>query len=41
MSDKKFENHILICGIAKDMHHLLMPLRARSLKTIHPIIILN
>ncbi len=36
----KFENHIIICGIVPEMRHLLLPLRARSLKNIHPIIIL-
>lgn len=36
----KFENHIIICGIIPGMRHLLLPLRARSLKNIHPIIIL-
>ncbi|EGR27459.1 hypothetical protein IMG5_195710 [Ichthyophthirius multifiliis] len=40
-TDKKFENHYIVCGIVSGMKHLLMPLRARSLKTIHPIIILN
>ncbi|KAL4469405.1 hypothetical protein ABPG74_004658 [Tetrahymena malaccensis] len=40
-TDKKFENHYIVCGIVSGMKHLLMPLRARSLKTINPIIILN
>ncbi|KAL4469404.1 hypothetical protein ABPG74_004657 [Tetrahymena malaccensis] len=40
-SEKRFENHYIVCGIVSGMKYLLMPLRARSLKTIHPIVIIN
>ncbi|KAL4487940.1 hypothetical protein ABPG72_022800 [Tetrahymena utriculariae] len=40
-SEKRFENHYIVCGIVSGLKYLLMPLRARSLKTIHPIVIIN
>jgi hypothetical protein len=39
--DNKFENHIIVCGIVKGMRSFLLPLRAKSLSTISPIIILS
>lgn len=41
VGDEKFENHFIVCGVVPDMKYLMMPLRARSLKNIRPIIILN
>ncbi|CAD8152800.1 unnamed protein product [Paramecium pentaurelia] len=38
---EKFENHFIVCGVVTDMKYLMMPLRARSLKNIQPIVILN
>ncbi|CAD8066859.1 unnamed protein product [Paramecium sonneborni] len=38
---EKFENHFIVCGVVSDMKYLMMPLRARSLKNIQPIVILN
>jgi len=41
VGEEKFENHFIVCGVVPDMKYLMMPLRARSLKNIRPIIILN
>ena len=41
VGDEKYENHFIVCGVVPDMKYLMMPLRARSLKTIQPIIILH
>ena len=37
----KFENHIIVCGLVDDMRSFLLALRAKSLKTVHPVIILH
>lgn len=39
--DFKLENHIIICGIIPGMKHLLLPLRAKTIKHINPIVILH
>ena len=36
----KLNKHIIVCGSFQGLQHLLMPLRARSLLTILPIIII-
>jgi hypothetical protein len=39
--DSKFENHIIVCGLVSGMRSFLLALRAKSLKNVHPIIILH
>ena len=34
VGDQKYENHFIVCGVVRDMKYLMMPLRAKSLKTI-------
>ncbi|KRX02328.1 hypothetical protein PPERSA_09945 [Pseudocohnilembus persalinus] len=41
VQEKKFENHFIVYGILPSLKHLLMPFRAKSLETIHPILIMN
>ena len=41
MEDEKFRDHFIVCGIVQGMKYLITPLRVKSLKTIHPIIILT
>lgn len=42
MQDSKLaENHIIICGMVENLRYFVMPLRAKHLKTIQPIVILN
>jgi len=37
---KLAENHIIICGMAENIRHFVMPLRAKHLRDPSPIIIL-
>lgn len=42
LQDSKLaENHIIICGMVENMRNFVMPLRAKHLKTISPIVILH
>mmetsp|Transcript_32526 Transcript_32526/g.42970 ORF Transcript_32526/g.42970 Transcript_32526/m.42970 type:complete len:105 (+) Transcript_32526:861-1175(+) len=38
---KLAENHIIICGMVENLRYFVMPLRAKHLQTIQPIVILN
>jgi len=38
---KLAENHIIICGMAENIRHLVMPLRAKHLNDPSPIVILH
>ena len=33
--------HIIICGMVENIRYFVMPLRAKHLKTISPIVIMN
>lgn len=42
LQDSKLaENHIIICGMVENLRYFVMPLRAKHLQAIHPIVILN
>ena len=38
---KLAEDHIIICGMVENLRYFVMPLRAKHLQTIQPIVILN
>jgi len=37
----KIRNHIIVCGINRNLHHFILPLRAKYLKEMQPIVILS
>eukprot|EP01022_Parablepharisma_sp_SALTPOND_P016481 TRINITY_DN2420_c0_g1_i1.p1 TRINITY_DN2420_c0_g1~~TRINITY_DN2420_c0_g1_i1.p1 ORF type:complete len:1016 (+),score=87.41 TRINITY_DN2420_c0_g1_i1:1170-4217(+) len=37
----KIRNHIIICGASKNLYHFILPLRAKYLKDVQPIVILS
>ena len=42
MQDSKLaDKHIIICGMVENLLYFVKPLRAKHLKEIHPIVILN
>lgn len=40
-TEKRFENHFIICGAVNYMINLILPLRTRSIRDINTIIILD
>ena len=40
LDDVKLMDHIIVCGIVPGMKHLLLPLRAKSIKIISPVVIM-
>ena len=37
----KIRNHIIVCGINQNLYHFILPLRAKYLKDVQPIVILS